>query len=343
MVKKFSYLVSVSVVAGSLLNSASQAIYDEELRGVINAFQISQSQATPPPTSEESSWWTSTCAVGSSILSGTGRSLRWAGEHIRGTSPVSDLLVNKTLSLAGTAEYRGMSAATLVDVVKADPGSLESIQKTTGNTLRYFGALMAGETPTLERTIRQFWIDKRNADNPKEAFISTACALYRAEKVSGVNEIKLNYRKFIESWNSSSYTVPSHDAEQNVEYFLKGIIRGFVMNGQELGEFTSIALQMAALGITYDNLTVTKAITEETVVPKADEREQLSPAVLKERVDQVRQEAFMAFVKGTYNFETFTNNANEQRQLILKSMPSAALASSPFLAIGDLKGSDTVD
>lgn len=335
MVKKFSYLVSVSILASSLLSSASHAVYDDELRDVINGFRTSQSRATPssaPATSssssdDKSSWWSSTYAVGSSVLSGTGHSLRWAGDYMRGTSPISNLLVNNTLSLAGTAEYRGMSAATLLNAVKADPSSLESLQKTTANTLRYVGTLMAGETPTLERTIRQFWIDKRVADNPEEAFISTACALYRAEQLSGVDEIKLNYRKFIESWNNSSYTIPSHDVERNVEYFLKGIIRGFVMNNQSMSSFDSIAPQMAALGITYENLPATKVVTADSVIPDVNARGLLTPVALKEQVDKVRQEAFMGFVTDTYKIEALKKQADQVRQLSIQ-VPSTLPTSS---------------
>jgi hypothetical protein len=342
MVKKFSYLVSVSVLASSLLSSASHAVYDDELRGVINAFRASQSQLASPsaPVSsssgdESSSWWSSVCAVGSSVLSGTGHTFRYFGDCVRGDdSFVGDLLVSNSLSLAGTTTYNGMSAAPLIKSVTTDPSALGSCRKTGGNVLRYMGALMAGETPTLEREIRQFWIGKRVADT-EDVFTSTACALYRSQ-LSGVDEIRLNYSKFIESWNTSSYTIPSHDAEQNVAYFLKGIIRGFVMSNQAMSDFSSIAPQMAALGITYENLPVTKAITAETLIPNATDRGQLAPAALKEQVDQARQEAFMGFVSGTYAIESVKKQADQARQMIslqlTSSIPSAEPPSQPLLA-----------
>ncbi|MBX9621643.1 MAG: hypothetical protein K2X28_06425 [Alphaproteobacteria bacterium] len=337
MVKKFSYLVSVSVLASSLLSSASHAVYDEELRGVINAFQTSRSpvaSSSAPissPSSDESSWWSSVCALGSSVLSGTGHTLRYVGDCVRGNdSPVGDLLVSNGLSLAGTTTYNGMSAAPLIKSVTADPGALGSCRKTGGNALRYFGKLMAGETPTLERTIRQFWIDKRVAET-EDVFTSTACALYRSE-LSGVDEIKLNYRKFIESWNGSSYAVPSLDTEKNVEYFLKGIIRGFVMNNQIMSEFSSISPQMAALGITYENLPVTKAITAETLITNSADREKLAPAALKEQVDRARQEAFMGFVTATYAIESVKKQADDARQISLH-IPSALPAPSTPLPL----------
>ncbi|MDI9635901.1 hypothetical protein QM565_08900 [Geitlerinema splendidum] len=332
MVKKFSYLVSVSVLASSLLSSASHAVYDEELKGVINAFRVSQLQVTPPSSSSSddasSSWWDTAYAVGKSVLSGTGHTFRYAGDLVRGDeSLVGEFLVDNGLSLAGTAELKGVSATKFVAAVKADPSTLGSIKKTTGNILRCVGRCMAGETLTLERAIRQFWIDKRVTDNPEEAFISTACALYRSQQVSGVDEIKLNYRKFTDAWNSSSYTAPSLDAEKNVEYFLKGIIRGFVMNEQAMDSFEDIETHMAALGITYENLPVTKAVTAETVIPDVSAREQLAPAALKEQVDQARQVAFMGFVASIYKIETLKKGVDQARLTSLQ-VPSALPASS---------------
>ncbi|MBL8676372.1 MAG: hypothetical protein JNJ47_02960 [Alphaproteobacteria bacterium] len=336
MVKKFSYLVSVSVLASSLLSSASHAVYDDELRDVINGFRLTQLQVTSPssssPSDEPSSWLSSAYAVGSSVLSGTGHMLRYLGDSVRGEeSLVGEFLVDNALSIAAS---NGTPATKFVEATKSDKKTLKSLQKTGGNALRYVGSLMAGETPTLERTIRQFWINKR-VDNPEDAFISTACALYRSQQISGVDEIKLNYRKFTDAWNSGSYTVPSHDAEQNVEYFLKGIIRGFVMNNQAMDNFKHIESQMAALGITYENLPVTKAITAETVVPILSEREELAPTVLKERVDKTRQVAFMGFVESFYKIETLKKGVDQNR-LTGFQVPSALPAVSlqlPLLAI----------
>lgn len=338
MVKKFSYLVSVSVLASSLLSSASHAVYDEELRGVINAFRVSQSQVSSHSSSSSddasSSWWDTAYAVGKSVLSGTGHTFRYAGDLVRGDeSLVGEFLVDNGLSLVGTADLKGVSATKFVAAVKADPSTLGSIKKTAGNILRYAGGCMAGETPTLEREIRQFWIDKRVTENPEEAFISTACALYRSEQVSGVDEIKLNYRKFTDAWNSSSYTVPSHNAEQNVEYFLKGIIRGFVMNNQVIDRFEGIEAHMAALGITYDNLPVTKAITAEKVIPDVNTRGQLTPAALDQQVVQARQEAFMGFLTGTYRIESLKKQADQARLTSLQVPSALPASSSPLLML----------
>lgn len=337
MVKKFSYLVSVSVLASSLFSSTSHAVFDDELRDVINTFLRPSSQVTTPSSSsshgdEDSSWWDTTCAAASSLLSGTGHSLRYLGDAMRGDESImGNFLVSSALSLAETVEYEGVSATKLVTAVKTDEGALKSFRKTSGNTLRYVGQLMAGETPTLEREIRQFWIDKRLADNPEEVFISTACALYCSKEVNGVDEIKLNYRKFTETWNSSSYTVPSHDAEQSVEWFLKGIIRGFVMNNQVMGSFKDIESQMAPLGIAYENLPVTKAITAETVVPNVAERGDLTPMALKERIDQARQETFMNFVEHTYKFEFLKKQLDQVRSTKFQAPP--ALSTTPVLMI----------
>jgi hypothetical protein len=335
MVKKFSYLVSVSVLASSLLSSASHAVFDDELRGVINSFRASQSQAHLPsqpasssPSDDESSWWTTAYTAGNSILSGTGHTLRYLGDCVRGDSPVGDLLVDNALSLAKTAQYGGGHTAKFIDAVKAEPDAKRSFKHGSGNFLRWVGGRLAGETPTLERVIRQFWIDKRVVDI-EEVFTSTACALYSSQ-VEGVDEIKLNYRKFTTAWNSSSYTVPSLDAGKNVEYFLKGIIRGFVMNGQSMSNFDLIAPQMAALGITYKNLPATKAITVD----------KLPQETRKARVAQERQEAFMGFVGAIYDIESIKKQADQARAQArltslqsASSIPSADPASPPLLAI----------
>jgi hypothetical protein len=323
MVKKFSYLVSVSVLAGSLLSSASHAVYDDELRDVINSFCVQQqshpaqvaSSSSPSSDDGSSPLWST---VWSSILSGTGHSLRYLGDTVRGDSFAGDVLTKNALSLAGTG-CKGASET--IDAVKADESALKSLRKTGGNALRYAGALMAGETPTLERAIRQFWLDKRVVD-VEEVFTSTACALYRSQ-LSGVDEIKLNYNKFISNaWNPSSYTIPSLDVGKNVEYFLKGIIRGFVMNGQSMSTFDSIDPHMAALGITYENLPVTKAITVKKLPEDTHEA----------RLAQARQEAFMDFVESIHSLETLKKQTDQVRLTSLQ-VPSAlpAVESHPTL------------
>lgn len=348
MVKKFSYLVSVSVLASSLLSSPSHAVFEDELRDVINDFRVQQrpqpvQAVLPSPSSsssdgESSSVWNAIYAVGNTaysiwtpIASGTGHSLRYMGDSLRDESFVGDVLANNAFSLAGTVQYGGVSATGLINQVKADEGALKSLRKTSGNLLRYIGASMVGETPTLERTIRQFWIDKRLGDDSEEVLISTACAFYRSQELRSADEIKLAYRKFIGAWNGSSYTVPSHNAETNVECFLKGIIRGFVMNSQSMKDFEIIAPQMVALGITYENLPVTNAITAETVIPDVSSRSQLPPAELQKQVDEVRQKEFMRFIQAIYEIENLKVQANQARLVSLKD--TLALPSTPLLAI----------
>ncbi|MBY0501911.1 MAG: hypothetical protein K2P93_07930 [Alphaproteobacteria bacterium] len=348
MVKRFSYLVSVSVLASSLLSTASHAVYEDELRDVINDFRVLQrsqpiQQAVVSLSSEEEpySYWnaigSATSSFFSPIVSGTGHSLRYLGDALRGETFVGDLLESNVISLAGKAQYGGISAVGLIEQVQADKGALQSLRKTSGNVLRSIGASMVGETPTLERAIRHFWIEKRMSAEPEEVLISTACALYRSQEIGGADEIKLVYHKFIEAWNGSSYTAPSDSPEHNVEYFLKGIIRGFVMNGQNVSDFEVIAPQMVALGITYENLPVTKAITAEAVVPNVQERGQLVPANLQKKINEARQTEFMKFVKGTYQVEILKQQADQARMVSLQApivLPSA------FQAIEDKKPSD---
>jgi hypothetical protein len=349
MVKKLSYLVSVSVLASSLWSSASHAVFEDELRDVINEFRIQQRSqpvqqvAFPslPSDEEPYSYWNMISSVGNTVsylfsplVSGTGHSLRYMGDSLREDSFVGDVLANNAISLAGTVQYGGVSATGLINQVKADEGALKSLRKTGGNVLRSVGASMVGETPTLERTMRQFWIDKRLGDDPEEVFISTACALYRSQELKGADEIRLAYRKFIGAWNGSSYTAPSSNPEQNVEYFLKGIIRGFVMNSQVMSDFQVIAPQMVALGITYDNLPVTKAITADKVIPDGQARGQLAPVDLQGKIDEARQNEFMKFIQATYEIESLKKQANHARMVSLQSplaLPSSAPSSLPAI------------
>lgn len=167
--------------------------------------------------------------------------------------------------------------------------------------MRRVGASIVGETPTLERAIHDFWAGHRLLDNPEEAFVSTACALYNAQL--DADEIKLAYRRFIETWNGRSHTVISLDGPTNTEYFLKGIIRGFVRSGGELSDSNVLDTELIALGITYENLPVTNVITSEIVIPDASQRAQKSQAAIQQVVFQAREVAFRQFVTDIYSME----------------------------------------
>ena len=333
MVKKFSYLVSVSILASNLMNSASYAVYENELCEHIKITRTqlsssprpadletdqlsSPSSIAPLPTlvAEESSYlWNTLSWIGSTsstalgtIAYGTGHSFRYIGDSIRGDTFVGDVLTTQGLSLAGTTEYRGVSAASLVVQVKDNGGAVSALRKNTGNALRRIGASIVGETPTLERAIRQFWADRRLLDDPEEAFVSTACALYEAELE--VDEIKLAYRRFIEAWNGSSYTEPSVDRLKNTQRLLTGLIRAFVRS--EI-VFCNLDTQLVALGITYEDLPVTNGITLELVVPDVNQRSQRSVADLQQVVLDAREVAFRQLVSDTRRMEEMKKRANE--------------------------------
>ena len=195
---------------------------------------------------------------------------------------------------------------------------------------------MAGETPTLEREIRQFWINKKCVD-PEIVFTSTACALYPTPGLN-INDIKLVYGQFIESWNGSSYTVPSHNAEKNVTHLVKEVIRATITDGQAIGDLDSLSTQMTALGITYESLPVTKAITAETVIPNAGERAQLPEITLQERINHARQTAFAKFVEETHSFESAKRRADLARQQAIQQ----SIASTPALDIGAIPSAEPV-
>ena len=348
MVKKFSYLVSISILASSLMNSASYAIYEPELCDHIKKTRAQLSSSLrpvsletdqlssppsvaplPAPVAEEPSYlWNTLSWIGSTsstafstIAYGTGHSLRYIGDSIRGDTFVGDLLTTQGLSLAGTTEYRGVSAASFVAQVKDNEGAVSALRKNTGNALRRVGASIVGETPTLERAIHDFWAGHRLLDNPEEAFVSTACALYNAQL--DADEIKLAYRRFIETWNGRSNTVISLDGPTNTEYFLKGIIRGFVRSGGELSNSNVLDTELIALGITYENLPVTNVITSEIVIPDASQRAQKSQAAIQQVVFQAREVAFRQFVTDIYSMEQIKKKADDSRQQRGRALPSS--------------------
>ncbi|MFY0022505.1 hypothetical protein ABTQ05_21490, partial [Acinetobacter baumannii] len=76
---------------------------------------------------------------------------------------------------------------------------------------------------------------------------------------------------------------------------------------------------MVALGITYDNLPVTKAITADKVIPDGQARGQLAPVDLQGKIDEARQSEFMKFIQATYEIESLKKQANHARMVSLQS------------------------
>ncbi|MBY0293697.1 MAG: hypothetical protein K2W92_10480 [Alphaproteobacteria bacterium] len=308
MFKKISYLVSVSVLTSVLMGSASYAIYEKELVDTINGFCIKQKapRADEAPSDEDQSWWETTVSYAAwaarPVGKVTGSVLRTTGDLVRGKENfVGDLLVNRATQAVGQLKIGGIDALAIVEQAQANKGVIENARLTVGNSLRWIGACCQDETRTLERELRAFFIDKRSIDNPEDVFTSVACALYLADEIDGVDAIKDAYRRFVQTWNTSSYTHHSLDEALNLQYFLNGIIRGYVHSDTL---FPEEGFPVEVYSIEFDKLSVTKRLTQDVVVPNQKEREDMKLGELAIVVKEKRQSFFNEYIQSVYAFES---------------------------------------
>ncbi|HUX79529.1 MAG TPA: hypothetical protein VMW10_07310, partial [Alphaproteobacteria bacterium] len=291
MFKKISYLTSVSILASVVMGTASYAVHEEELGEIITRFNSQpkavRSSAEKEAPKEDASWWSYAASVGSVLkpaANSLGKAVRWGGDQLRGDTVMGDLLAEKGLGIA--SQYGGSSTKDILNKVGEKEGNSTSARQTCGNAVRWIGACLVEETPTLERALRQFWIDMREADEPDQALTSTASALYLyKDQIGGVAGVKTAYRKFVKAWNSDSWTVHSTDAEKIHESFVRGLIRGFVKDKKNVNNFAEMGAYLKAFGIDYENLPITKTITAESVAEKG---ENVKDVTLR-RIEEARQ------------------------------------------------------
>ncbi|MBS0271161.1 MAG: hypothetical protein JSR85_00760 [Proteobacteria bacterium] len=353
MFKKLSYLASVSILSTTLMGSSVHALFENELLDEINRFVMQQRQTrdvgasadAPQEGPSESSFAYIASCLGTVLrpfASVTGHTLRMVGDQMRGEGYVGDLLTDASLSAASAVSYGGVSASRVVSDVSDRQELLQSIRSVAGNSLRWVGESMVGETPTLERTLRGFWLG-RKFTNPEIPLTSTACALYLSPEIGGIEAVKESYRRLVVSWNSSSKTEHSIDEGKNLEYFLTGVLRAFVKRGKAIGQEDQFLEYMRALSIDPEALPVTRVITSETVIPDANERSQVTEASLKGRVTVERQRVFMRYVQDSYNREQLTHQVDEIRRTEFASASAALPAASTLLAIEGPPAGTTVE
>lgn len=346
MFKKFTYLASVSVLASVVMTQASygmdpsytlrvvatkkKATFQDHygVLYVIDEFCApTQPLAIAPQSEQEVStgWWlvSKVCSTCGKV---TGNGLRWLGEQVRGDTFVGDLLMAKALEYGTDPNATGAPTASLVKTMGNNEGIIKSFRLAAGNLARYFGGLLAGETPTLARAIRHFWIENQYGQKPEDAFTSTACALYLSSYMRGVNQITQGYREFVEAWNGSSSTKHSLDAEMNQTHFLHGITRAYVLAKVPINE--AFAKHVLALGFDLEKYPATKLITKDTILK---DNPGLAANLLDAKIQEARNAKFLEEAKKIYDFEN-TVYAADQHRLQLIAPPAPAPVPAPTVA-----------
>lgn len=328
MFKKFSYLASVSVLSSAVMVQASHAMYTDHdhVLEVIDSFyahkapksQVIALENSDPQEDVSTAWsvlntiGSTAYSVGSTVAKPLGNTLRWTGEQIRGDAFVGNLLASKGLDAAKGVTVGGVSAKGVLEQVENTEGVLPSARLVTGNVIRSMGAYLAGETPTLEREIRKLWIDNKYGPNPEDALTSTACALYLSPHMKGVDQISQTYRNVVESWNGSSYTTKSADSGLNLEYFLRGLVRAYVIRGLPVDK--SFASQVFSLNVDLGTLPATKSITSAQVI---ENNKEIVATDLESKLKELRQTKLLEYVQNVYNLEMDKHQANEARQRLI--------------------------
>jgi hypothetical protein len=245
-----------------------------------------------------------------------GNLLRWTGDKIRTKGDVGDYLTKKGMNAAAGFAVKGISANNVVKEVEGSEGLLSSTRNVAGNGLRWLGECCVGETPCLERSLRDFWMDKGThaKEDADEILISTACALFLSDDIQGTAEIKHMYRRFLAKCNGSSYLPHSNDDSHNDELLIRGIIRGYAMKLGNKVDINNISASMIGmLGDEIQKLPILCKITAESVVPDDQERGKMSANVLNERVIEARKNTFLNLVKESYDRELIVINADLTR------------------------------
>lgn len=354
MFKSVSYLASVSVLASVVMvhpgyameevvdlvqppvKSTNKPIGYQDYRGVL---EVIDAFYTPPPagttvsqvTSQEevstSNWLLGVASYACGAVAKTGGDIiRWSGHHIRGESLVGDLLTNEALKAGANAGYTGEYASQLAETMAQNPGIAKSSRLVVGNGMRWVGSLLAGETPTLERVIRQFWIENKYDQKPEEALTNTACAFYLSKHISGVEHINLAYRNFVISWNGSTRTLHTLDPEKNQEYLLKGIAKAYVITQQPIN--SGFGEEVLALGLDLNKFSVTKAITEDSVMK---DNPDIPAGELPKKLKELRLAKLQEYASSVYVMESEKYQLNKKRQerlvSIAETAPATTLAS----------------
>jgi len=313
----------VSVPDNSNLFPVKPRVYDGILNDVVSVIDEFLSQpATAQPQPAQASTSTLWQAI-QSTSNVVGNGLRKVGDLVRGKTAMGDLLASKGIeTVKHYAPTGGATAAGIVEGVLADEGMLKSARLVTGNSLRWIGGgikASAGndwEKQTLERTLREFWLEKGFDKAPQNVLTDTACALYLSKQVNGVDDLTLKYRNFVNSWNNNSFTTHSLDPAVNQDYFVKGLIKALVQT-EQLGD-DAMLNSLLAFNVDLKTLPVTKDITEQTIKDTFKIKSTpLQADQVEKEVENAHKAKFLEYAKTVYALENQKYVANKGRLRVL--------------------------
>lgn len=339
MFKKLLFPLVSSAMAFSVFETNTFAVYEGELCEVISKSLARQTKDTSEKDEgsvpKEPSYWEYVTPLASSL----GGLLRTGGDYLRRSEVVAELVTEHTKdSLKGTT-FGGVSSDKVIEKVEAKEGALDSVFNTVGNSLRWCGACLQEPSETLPRDLRKFWITgKKVADRPDIVFPSTATALImKMNELSGPDGVALEYIKFVNSWNSSSYSVHEKREEYVHEYFIKGLLGALARTDKEFESFDEVAPVLLAFKLDLDNLVMTQKITAETIFPNKDERNEKSGSELAEAIRKARMREFMDFAGQEIQLVRARLKLQDSASILFPSLKEAP----PVLALEYKKDDDS--
>lgn len=335
MFRNFSYLASVSVLASTLLAPAGHAVFEEELQGEIKKFfnaqknkrEQSQEKNEPQglnqmqlaiiePEKKEGAATQSALSVLSSAIYTPiycfGDFLSAVGDYCLSGETNTRSIIQKQ-ALASMQEGMGLldnkALQNIGNNILNDEESNSIIWNTFGNGSRALATF--AQTGKIRRpyaesnlgsVLRDYFVhDIPNTKlylDPSQAFPSVACALLLEDTTSKIAEHRLYYKNFVEKWNKGWWPAKSKDEGLNQQYYLQGIIRGYVKKEMPLN--SEVLLTHI---VNYDSLPIVKEITIENLVPDITMRKNLTVDEINTKLAEGRRKAFESFVTTTYKSE----------------------------------------
>lgn len=343
MIKNTLFSFAASALVISALSTHTFAVYEDELCDVITKSLTHKSKDTSgkaeEPESVEPSYWDYLTPISSKI----GSLLRTGGAYIRDNGTISEIVTDHAVdSLKGTS-YGGISSEKIFERVESKEGTLDTVRMNFGNMMRWAGSCFQEESKTLARDLRKFWVNEKkfvaktkphDAEDPNIglAFSSTATALVMNMKdLSGPDGVVLEYLNFVHSWNNCSYTEHEKRIEYIHQHFVTGLIHALARTKHEFKEYKDFETFLLAFKFDLGNLVLTKGITAETVVPKKEERNEMSGTALEEAVNKARVVKFMDFASKEIQIERVKLKVGKSA----KEMFLPLEESKPLLAIMD--------
>lgn len=314
MFKKVSYLASVSILAGIVANTGTQAVFENELLEEIRQYNARQeakkTAVVQPVESEESSVLYSSLKaagnlLGDGLYKGAGFAQNWVNRPGADLSAFEDVK-NYSISQMQEGSYSLLSKA--LAWVPLKPAINATLSATRSVSYYATSEKTIENEDTLERTIRNFWVKRNYHDRPEEVFPSTACALlkYSAQSKSlsktddevTISDVVAHYKQTFSTWNGRFFNSEISPGQRD-QYFLEGAIRFFVRNNIpfSVGEETSF-------GINRHTLPLLEEVTIESLYPNEIDRKQIAQSKLEEDVEIAREEKLKKYIDQRTDQET---------------------------------------